>query len=121
MFDFLKSKVKEKYSFPCENCLVLPCCSKAVQCEKLEWDNEKVKDLFLKYKRCPDCGSTELHEGPSAGSCINVKCAGCGHWFNMGLPMFIERIHIPEFIANQKHKIEKISVHDMSYKNCDAV
>lgn len=121
MFDFLKSKVKEKYSFPCENCLVLPCCSKAVQCEKLEWDNEKVKDLFLKYKRCPDCGSTELHEGPSAGSCTNVKCAGCGHWFNMGLPMFIERIHIPEFIANQKHKIEKISVHDMSYKNCDAV
>ncbi len=99
MFDFLKSKMKEvlkeKYSFPCKTCLVLPCCSKAGQCEKLEFNSRKIKEFFMKHECCIDCGSTELHEGPSGGMSINVKCGGCGHWFNMGLPLFIERIHMP--------------------------
>lgn len=96
MFDFLKSKMKEKYSFPCENCLVFPCCSKVGQCEKLEWDNDEVRKFFLGHERCPDCGTTEFHECQCGGICTNVRCTGCGHWFNIGgLPMFIERIHTP--------------------------
>jgi len=80
--------------FPCssDECLVRMACTKP--CEKIEMDDDKVKDLFLKYNACPDCGSERFHEGPSGGAATNVKCAGCKHWFNMGLPLFIQRIHI---------------------------
>jgi len=84
------------YKFPCssDNCLVRAACTKP--CEKIEMDDEKVKELFLKYNACPDCGTDSFMEGPSGGMATNVKCNGCGHWFNLGLPLFIQRIHISE-------------------------
>ncbi len=42
----------------------------------------KVMDLFLKHKVCPDCGSSNFLEGPTGGGAQNVKCSGCGHWYN---------------------------------------
>lgn len=92
---FWKHENKEKVEvFPCasDNCLVRMTCSKP--CEKIEMDDNKVMELFLKHKACIDCGCEDLIEGPSGGAATNVKCAGCGHWFNLGLPLFIQRIHI---------------------------
>ena len=63
-----------------------------VMLDKIEKDNTKVKELFLKYGRCPDCGSDQYLEGPCGGLAQNIKCVGCGHEYNMGLPLFIERI-----------------------------
>jgi len=86
---------KKVHTFPCSadgKCLVVTSCTKA--CDKIEMDDRKVMELFMKYNACPDCGSEKFHEGPSGGAATNVKCAGCGHWFNMGLPLFIQRIHI---------------------------
>lgn len=91
-------EIKEEKSpvekFPCssDNCLVRMACTKP--CEKIEMDDEKVKELFLEYNACPDCGCETFMEGPSGGMAQNVKCNGCGHWFNLGLPLFIQRIHI---------------------------
>lgn len=81
-------------NFPCSSseCLVRAACTKA--CDKIEMDDDKLKELFLKYNACPDCGSETFMEGPSGGMATNVKCNGCGHWFNLGLPLFIQRIHI---------------------------
>lgn len=89
-----KNIIKEnRVKFPCssDNCLVRSGCTKP--CEKLIWDEDKLMDEMCTYKACPDCGSTELIEGPSGGAATNVKCAGCGHYFNLGLPLFVERIH----------------------------
>lgn len=88
-------EVKESY-FPCssDNCLVRAACTKP--CEKIEMNDDKLKDLFLEHDACPDCGSSKFMEGPSGGMSTNVKCRGCGHWFNLALPMFIERIHISD-------------------------
>ena len=90
-------KIKDsinKHEFPCssDNCLVRAACTKA--CDKIEMDDHKVKELFEKFEVCPDCGSENFMEGPSGGGAVNVKCRGCGHWFNLGLPLFIQRIHI---------------------------
>ncbi len=104
-WEWFKRKAKEeksivlfepKYEFPCssDNCLVRAACTKP--CEKIEMDDDKLKDLFEEHKCCPDCGSESFHEGPSGGMATNVKCAGCGHWFNLGLPLFIQRIHISD-------------------------
>jgi len=86
--------VIRKYEFPCssDKCIVRAACTQA--CDKLEMDDNKVKDLFLEHNACPDCGSEKFNEGPSGGAATNVKCSGCGHWFNLGLPLFIQRIHI---------------------------
>lgn len=86
--------VKGKTKFPCssDQCLVRAGCSKA--CDKIEMDDRKLIKLFMEYKACPDCGSESFMEGPSGGGAQNVKCNGCGHWFNFGLPLFIQRIHI---------------------------
>ena len=85
---------KKKYIFPCtdDNCLVRAACTKA--CEKIEMNNDKLKELFIKHEVCPDCGSENFKEGPSGGMSTNVKCGGCGHYFNWALPVMIERIHI---------------------------
>lgn len=82
--------------FPCSDkrCLVKVSCKQA--CEKIEMDDDKLMKLFLEYNACPDCGSEKFMEGPSGGGSTNVKCGGCGHWFNMALPLFIQRIHISE-------------------------
>ena len=89
-----KEKNETPYKFPCasDECLVRAVCTQA--CEKIEMDDEKVMKLWIKYKRCPDCGCDSLMEGPTGGGAINVKCNGCGHWFNFCLPLFIQRIHI---------------------------
>lgn len=87
--------VKKKGLFPCKDCLVRATCDFSKPCDRLEMDNEKLKDLFLKYECCPDCGSENYTEGPSGGASINIQCTGCEHWFNMALPMFVERIHLP--------------------------
>jgi len=99
-FKKIDKKVRDKYKketrFPCsdDHCLVRMACTQA--CEKLERDDDELKELFLKYNACPDCGSETFSEGPSGGMSQNVKCNGCGHWFNLGLPLFIQRIHIGE-------------------------
>jgi len=90
----IEIKPKRNYGpFPCssDNCLVRAACTKP--CDKLEMDDKKLKELFEKYMACPDCGSTEYQEGPSGGGAQNVKCAGCGHYFNLAFPLFVHRIH----------------------------
>ena len=86
----------EPYEFPCnsDKCLVRAACTKA--CEKIIMDDEVLMKAFLKNDACPDCGSEHFKEGPSGGMATNVKCSGCGHWFNFGLPLFIQRIHIDD-------------------------
>jgi len=91
------AQVIELYpKFPCSSdiCLVRAACTKP--CKRIEMDDKKVMELFLKYDACPDCGCEKFMEGPSGGGATNVKCGGCGHWFNLGLPLFIQRIHISE-------------------------
>ena len=83
--------------FPCasDDCLVrMMECRQA--CDKIIIDGDKLKEAFLQYNACPDCGSEKFREGPSGGMSQNVKCSGCGHWFNVALPLFIERIHIDD-------------------------
>ncbi|MCK5613097.1 hypothetical protein KAR91_65090 [Candidatus Pacearchaeota archaeon] len=87
-------EIKTKYVFPCadDNCLVRVACTKA--CDKLIMNEDELRKAFLDYNVCPDCGSGKFMEGPSGGMSQNVKCVGCGHWYNLALPLFIERIHI---------------------------
>jgi len=91
----LKFWKTNEYKFPCINCFVRPICNLSKSCDKLELNENKLKDLFSKYKCCVDCGSKKFIEGPSGGMITNFKCAGCGHWFNMALPLFIQRIRMP--------------------------
>ena len=95
-------KEDEIVKFPCSDktCLVRVSCRQA--CDKIEMNDDKLKDLFLKYNACPDCGSESFMEGPSGGMATNVKCNGCGHWFNWALRVFIERIHISSDGAFQR-------------------
>lgn len=84
---------KEEKEFPCKTCLLYPNCSKI--CDKIEKDNDKIRVFIKQHRCCPDCGSSEFYEGPSGGGSTNFKCAGCGHWFNIGYGgMFIERIRV---------------------------
>jgi hypothetical protein len=76
--------------FPCDNCINFNTCKNG--CELLEYDEVKLNKLFLKYKCCPDCGCPTLYEGPTGGLSVNVKCSKCGHYFNLGFPMFSQRI-----------------------------
>jgi hypothetical protein len=82
------------FKFPCsdDNCLVRVSCRQA--CDKLIMDDNILMEAFLQYNACPDCGSDKFIEGPSGGMAQNAKCKRCGHWFNMALPLFIQRIHI---------------------------
>lgn len=89
-FRIVKGVKKEK--FPCNDCIVLPTGSCTQLCDKVEMNNEKVKKLFIKHKCCIDCGSERLLEGPFGGMAQNIECGKCHHKFNMGLPLFIERI-----------------------------
>jgi hypothetical protein len=90
----IKIEYEPIYKFPCsnKNCLVRPSCTKA--CDKIIMDEKELMDAFMKYKCCPDCGCENFIEGASGGGAVNVKCRGCGHWFNLALPLFIQRIHI---------------------------
>jgi hypothetical protein len=80
---------------PCINCIVRPICNFSKTCNEIEMDEDKLRDLFLKYKCCPDCGSEKFFEGPKGGMSTNVRCGGCKHEFNMTLPICVERINAP--------------------------
>ena len=85
--------IRKKPTFPCapeSGCLVVSNCSKL--CDKIEMDEDKVMQFFMEYKCCPDCGSNKFM-GDALSASTNVKCCGCGHWFSMGLPLFIWRIY----------------------------
>lgn len=88
-----EKKAKRELS-PClsDNCLVRMACTQA--CEKLIMDEDELRDFFQDYRCCPDCGSKKFFEGPSGGAATNIKCAGCNHGFNNGLPLFVQRIHM---------------------------
>ena len=43
--------------------------------------------------RCPSCGSKLFYPGPQGGGTINVKCVGCGKYWNyLGAPFGFEPI-----------------------------
>jgi len=87
-----ETEVIKNEKFPCKDCIIFPMGECNALCDRVEKDNKEVMKLFLKYNACPDCGSEKLYEGPCGGASQNVTCAGCGHRFNLGLPLFIERI-----------------------------
>ena len=89
-----REKKAKRELFPCSsnNCLVRMACTQA--CEKIIMDEDELLEAFLKHKRCSDCGSKSFYEGPSGGLATNVRCAGCKHWFNFAIPLFIQRIHM---------------------------
>ena len=91
--------VDEKFPSSSDNCLVRMTCTKP--CEKIEMDDNKLMDLFMENKACPDCGSESFAEGPSGGAATNVRCNGCGHYFNFALPVFIQRIHVTKERFNE--------------------
>lgn len=98
---FWKKEKQEEQKFPCssDNCLIRMSCSKP--CEKIEMDDDKLMDLFMKYNACPDCGCENFAEGPSGGAATNVRCNGCGHYYNFALPVFIQRIHVTKEAFHQ--------------------
>lgn len=80
-------------TYPCKECFMITLeqgCSEL--CDKVEMNENRILDIITEFKRCPDCGSPKFYEGPSGGMSQNMKCAGCGHKFNSGLPLFFERI-----------------------------
>lgn len=91
-FNFLKKSTPKVEIFPCEECLLKPMCTQA--CDKLIMDSDLLMKKFLDYSACPDCGSKEFIEGPSGGMSQNIKCVHCRHWFNLALPIFVQRIRI---------------------------
>lgn len=60
--------------------------------QKWESDRAWVEHRLLKHGHCPDCRSKDFFEGPSGGLCTNIKCAGCGKWFNVAPGLYAERI-----------------------------
>lgn len=51
--------------------------------------------------RCPNCGSSEWQRGPEGGMSVNVKCAGCGLWFN-NTPFGLDFIGIKGTVGEEK-------------------
>lgn len=52
---------------------------------------------------CPNCGGHVWYEGPSGGMATNIKCAGCGLWFN-DTPFGLDFIGIKD-VAGESKKI----------------
>jgi len=86
--------VPVKYDFPCKDCLIKAMCTQA--CDKIIMDDTLLMKEFVKHEACPDCGGKDFIEGPCGGMSQNIKCSGCGHWFNVALPVFIQRIRITD-------------------------
>lgn len=61
-------------------------------------DTEKIP---VQEVACLNCGSTKFYEGPSGGMATNLKCAGCGLWWN-DTPFGLDFIGIKENIDEQK-------------------
>lgn len=91
-FPLLKIRKEKIEKFPCKECLVKPMCRQA--CDKIIMDDVILMKKFLDDEACPDCGSKEFQEGPSGGMSQNIKCSDCGHWFNLALPIFVQRIRV---------------------------
>ncbi len=51
--------------------------------------------------RCPNCGNTKWYEGPSGGMSVNIKCAGCGLWFNT-TPFGLDFIGVKSNVGEEK-------------------
>ena len=67
-----------------------------------------IKSLFSKRKKdqkvieeskrddgslkCPSCNYDQWHEGPGGGSLGNIKCGGCGKWYNNLGPFGLKEI-----------------------------
>ena len=93
--DLLREQyVSDTLKFPCRRCDIKDVCEHA--CDLVELDDNKLMEKFLEHNACPDCGSDKFIEGPSGGAATNVRCRGCGHYFNFGLPLFIHRIAISD-------------------------
>lgn len=92
--EWRRYKKLESLYYPCsdKNCLVRTSCTKG--CDQLIYKRDDLRSFFIKYGVCPDCGSEKFYGGPSGGMAQNVKCAGCGHYFNFALPVFVERINV---------------------------
>jgi len=45
------------------------------------------------YLKCPNCNNDKWHEGPGGGSFGNIKCGGCGKWYNNLGPFGLREIH----------------------------
>lgn len=96
----MKKKIKEfirkiklkRVKFSCipYNCVVSIACSSP--CDKLEFDEGKLKDFVLEYHCCPDCGGKTFLEGHCGGLSQNIQCYSCKHEFNVALPFVFERI-----------------------------
>jgi hypothetical protein len=71
------------------------------------WDRFKkrrvidTEEMPAEIRGCPNCGSEQFYEGPSGGLAINVKCAGCGLWFN-NTPFGLDFIGIKENVGESK-------------------
>ena len=50
---------------------------------------------------CLNCGSNQFYEGPSGGMAVNVKCGGCGLWWN-NTPFGFDFIGIKDNIGESK-------------------
>lgn len=90
----MKTPYESAMTFPCRNCDIKDVCEEA--CDLVELDDKLLMEKFLEHNACPDCGSGKFIEGPSGGAATNVRCRGCGHYFNFGLPLFIHRIAISD-------------------------
>ena len=64
--------------------------------KKVITEEEEPKSLV-----CPNCGSNQWYEGPSDGMATNVKCAGCGLWFN-NTPFGLDFIGVKGNIGEHK-------------------
>ncbi len=50
---------------------------------------------------CLNCGSNQWYKGPSGGMSTNIKCVGCGLWFNY-TPFGLDFIGIKGNIGEEK-------------------
>ena len=96
MFKKILNKIKYKIfkpKYPCQECFLILAGAQCIElCDKVEQDNNKVKQFLETFKCCPDCGSLKFLRGPSGGFSENMRCATCGHNYNIALPWFVERI-----------------------------
>jgi hypothetical protein len=59
---------------------------------------------------CPDCGSEFFFKGQSGGLSMNLKCVGCGHFWNWMGPFGFEHIdsHDRYFNHDHAHRIAEL-------------
>jgi hypothetical protein len=68
-------------SYPCDGCVVLPCCT--TFCGKVSKKKTEAIKKSIDKSICPDCGGTKWRmyiDTTSYGSIF--MCEGCNHRFN---------------------------------------